>query len=88
MSKKSSTFASAFRKIPFGVPGVKLVLRWGGERSTSEGELTEWSGELTEWSKVPHSKCGVRITSYRGFESLTLRLKRLGASQWDAPNSF
>ena len=81
MSKKSSTFASAFRKIPFGVPGVKLVLRWGGERSTSEGELTEWS-------KVPHSKCGVRITSYRGFESLTLRLKRLGASQWDAPNSF
>ena len=30
-------------------------------------------GELTEWSKVPHSKCGVRITSYRGFESLNLR---------------
>ena len=33
----------------------------------------EREGELTEWSKVPHSKCGVRITSYRGFESLTLR---------------
>ena len=30
-------------------------------------------GELSEWSKEPHSKCGVRITSYRGFESLTLR---------------
>ena len=37
--------------------------------------LFRWKehGELTEWSKVPHSKCGVRITSYRGFESLTLR---------------
>ncbi len=30
-------------------------------------------GELSEWSKEPHSKCGIRITSYRGFESLTLR---------------
>ena len=35
--------------------------------------VVEREGELTEWSKVPHSKCGVRITSYRGFESLTLR---------------
>ena len=32
-----------------------------------------FEGELSEWSKEPHSKCGVRITSYRGFESLTLR---------------
>lgn len=30
-------------------------------------------GKLSEWSKEPHSKCGVRITSYRGFESLTFR---------------
>ena len=33
---------------------------------------SKW-GELSEWSKEPHSKCGIRITSYRGFESLTLR---------------
>ena len=32
-----------------------------------------FEGELSEWSKEPHSKCGIRITSYRGFESLTLR---------------
>ena len=32
-------------------------------------------GKLSEWSKEPHSKCGVRITSYRGFESLTFRKK-------------
>ena len=35
--------------------------------------LTEANGKLSEWSKEPHSKCGVRITSYRGFESLTFR---------------
>ena len=34
-------------------------------------------GKLSEWSKEPHSKCGVRITSYRGFESLTFRKKRV-----------
>ena len=39
-----------------------------------------FEGKLSEWSKEPHSKCGVRITSYRGFESLTFRLKSLGAS--------
>ena len=33
-------------------------------------------GELSEWSKEPHSKCGIRITSYRGFESLTLRKEK------------
>ena len=33
----------------------------------------EREGKLSEWSKEPHSKCGVRITSYRGFESLTFR---------------
>ena len=32
-------------------------------------------GKLSEWSKEPHSKCGVRITSYRGFESLTFRIE-------------
>ena len=32
-----------------------------------------FEGKLSEWSKEPHSKCGVRITSYRGFESLTFR---------------
>ena len=35
--------------------------------------VVEREGELSEWSKEPHSKCGIRITSYRGFESLTLR---------------
>ena len=35
--------------------------------------VAEREGELSEWSKEPHSKCGIRITSYRGFESLTLR---------------
>ena len=30
-------------------------------------------GKLSEWSKEPHSKCGVPITWYRGFESLTFR---------------
>lgn len=34
---------------------------------------TRFLGKLSEWSKEPHSKCGVRITSYRGFESLTFR---------------
>ena len=35
-------------------------------------------GKLSEWSKEPHSKCGVRITSYRGFESLTFRKQNMG----------
>ena len=35
--------------------------------------LPNAKGKLSEWSKEPHSKCGVRITSYRGFESLTFR---------------
>ena len=34
-------------------------------------------GKLSEWSKEPHSKCGVRITSYRGFESLTFRKQNM-----------
>ena len=32
-------------------------------------------GKLSEWSKEPHSKCGVHIALYRGFESLTFRTK-------------
>ena len=35
-----------------------------------------FEGKLSEWSKEPHSKCGVRITSYRGFESLTFRKRK------------
>ena len=38
--------------------------------------VAEREGELSEWSKEPHSKCGIRITSYRGFESLTLRKEK------------
>lgn len=36
----------------------------------------EREGELSEWSKEPHSKCGVPIYRYRGFESLTLRKEK------------
>ena len=35
-----------------------------------------FEGKLSEWSKEPHSKCGVHIALYRGFESLTFRKKR------------
>ncbi len=38
-------------------------------------------GKLSEWSKEPHSKCGIRITSYRGFESLTFRKKEIISSK-------
>ena len=61
ISKKSRTFAPAFRK--------KFCLIWRiGEKL---------HGKLSEWSKEPHSKCGIRITSYRGFESLTFRKKEI-----------
>ena len=39
--------------------------------------LPNAKGKLSEWSKEPHSKCGVRITSYRGFESLTFRKQNM-----------
>ena len=43
------------------------------KKSSTFAPAFQKRGELSEWSKEPHSKCGIRITSYRGFESLTLR---------------
>ena len=43
------------------------------QRDIRKRDLPMATGKLSEWSKEPHSKCGVRITSYRGFESLTFR---------------
>ena len=34
----------------------------------------DYKGEMAEWSNVPDSKSGVRL-AYRGFESLSLRLR-------------
>ncbi len=67
---------------------AQVACQWSVSGIDHRDLVVEREGKLSEWSKEPHSKCGVRITSYRGFESLTFRLKRLGASQWDAPNSF
>lgn len=47
-----------------------------------------FDGKLSEWSKEPHSKCGVRITLYRGFESLTFRLKENGRANLVLPFFF
>ncbi len=57
----------------------KLTFYLQGSKKSSTFAAA-FEGKLSEWSKEPHSKCGVRITSYRGFESLTFRLKSLGAS--------
>ena len=65
MSSKSSTFAAA----------NGLGFHEGTFLNKPESGL-ENKGKLSEWSKEPHSKCGVRITSYRGFESLTFRKEK------------
>ena len=67
---------------------MRKYLRICKKSSTFAPAFGEKQGELTEWSKVPHSKCGVRITSYRGFESLTLRSKRIGIPTRGVPISF
>gem|GEM_PF-1758595 len=50
--------------------------------STFAPAFDERYGKLSEWSKEPHSKCGVRITSYRGFESLTFRTNKAQLLGW------
>ena len=61
--KKKQYFCTRFSKHPFN----------GVSDTNQQRVCAEREGELSEWSKEPHSKCGIRITSYRGFESLTLR---------------
>ena len=41
-----------------------------------------FEGKLSEWSKEPHSKCGVHIALYRGFESLTFRRRKARETEW------
>ena len=59
---------------------AQVACQWSVSGIDHRDLVAEREGKLSEWSKEPHSKCGVRITSYRGFESLTFRLKSLGAS--------
>ena len=63
-----------------GAPEILILGESGGPerlilttKSYGSPKVPNATGELSEWSKEPHSKCGIRITSYRGFESLTLR---------------
>ena len=58
--------------LPFTKNSVLLRRFWQEDNSCR----TKATGKLSEWSKEPHSKCGVRITSYRGFESLTIRKEK------------
>ena len=68
-------YANKMSKKSFFCKKVKKYLVMSKKSSTFARFFDEDTGELSEWSKEPHSKCGVRITSYRGFESLTLRKK-------------
>ncbi len=87
--KKKQYFCTLFPLNPIiGVPDTNQRSVCGGEsggtsrpidlaeRYRSYDLVAEREGELSEWSKEPHSKCGIRITSYRGFESLTLRKEK------------
>ena len=52
---------------------AQVACQWSVSGIDHRDLVAEREGKLSEWSKEPHSKCGVRITSYRGFESLTFR---------------
>ena len=91
-SQKKAVLLSplSMESTPNGAPNVAM-LRWGRAEAQvacpfsdsgmdHRNLVAEREGKLSEWSKEPHSKCGVRITSYRGFESLTFRVKRSGTS--------
>ncbi len=54
----------------------QVACQWSISGIDHRDLVAEREGKLSEWSKEPHSKCGVRITSYRGFESLTFRKRR------------
>ena len=95
--KKKQYFCTLFRTNTIGIhTNIRLVNRREGstrhpirQQRTSLGEPPPKKGKLSEWSKEPHSKCGVRITSYRGFESLTFRrVKETGTPTRGVPVSF
>ncbi len=55
---------------------AQVACQWSVSGIDHRDLVAEREGKLSEWSKEPHSKCGVRITSYRGFESLTFRKRK------------
>ncbi len=55
----------------------QVACQWSVSGIDHRDLVAEREGKLSEWSKEPHSKCGVRITSYRGFESLTFRKQNM-----------
>ena len=67
---------------------AQVACQWSVSGIDHRDLVAEREGKLSEWSKEPHSKCGVRITSYRGFESLTFRVKRIGIPTRGVPISF
>ena len=61
--------------IKCGIPTKKIYRKLHISKKSSTFAAA-FEGKLSEWSKEPHSKCGVHIALYRGFESLTFRKKR------------